>query len=67
MRERIDLLAELITIGKDAWMSDVYDETALIIAAIERNARLQDGIRWRVSFSLGHSWREQPKYRLGPF
>ena len=34
-------MAELITIGKDAWMSDVYDETALIMVAIERNARLQ--------------------------
>jgi hypothetical protein len=43
IRERIDLLSQLIDIGKDAWMSEAYDETALIIAAIERNARLQAG------------------------
>jgi hypothetical protein len=37
-------LSQLIDSGKDAWMSEVFDETAMIItAAIEINARLQAG------------------------
>ncbi|CAF0984136.1 unnamed protein product [Rotaria sordida] len=43
IRERVELLGELITIKKLDSVPDVYDEMAHIIAATERNERLQAG------------------------
>ncbi|CAF5166440.1 unnamed protein product, partial [Rotaria sp. Silwood1] len=43
IRERVQLLGELITSNKLDSIPDVYDEMAYTIAATERNERLQAG------------------------